>query len=429
MPNKVILITISQPEFKVTFGIGDNQKTKNIAQPDSGKWISLKTGRILTTQNQKDLYYIDSTDKNYPRVAGTKAQIKKFFKDNKIKRIEKYEVLSSHASSSDQASSSQASSSQASSSDAKKPKKRMTAHERLLENIPEDNLKRINEVDEMSSVTLSWKERFLIKHKKVQKFSDFIGLTRKSDRNGETTSKKLDKLNAKQISEIPFFNLFGYTGLFIIDRTIDGDTFDVTFDIFGDFMSQEHSIDFESRGKTKTKSSRHALPTNKNPKNSMIIKWKCRLWAYDAAEHYTWEGLLCHLILIEKLRKLNGRVYGRVMKVDTDKYGRLLIELYTDKKMTSKLYEIFDVKDPKNDFKKLKKYIQSMRHEQKDEFLTELNKYLSSRRSLVLGAGYDGGTKELFDPKTEATKKGLKFQIPFWVDPIWKSLKAEVVRL
>ncbi len=427
MSNKVILSTIPTIEFKVTFGVGESLKIKNIAQPDSGKWISLKTGRILTTQNQKDLCYIDSTDQNYPRVAGTKDQMKKFFKDNNIKRIEKFEVLSSHASSPASTSS--------------KPKKRMTAHERLLVNIPEDNLERINEVDKMSSVTLGWKERFLMKHKKVQKFSDFIGLTRKSDRNGETTSKKLDQLNAKQISEIPFFNLFGYTGLFIIDRTIDGDTFDVTFDIFGDFMSHEHSIDFQSRGKTKTKSSRHALPTNKNPKNSMIIKWKCRLWAYDTAEHYTWEGLLCHLILIEKLRKLNGKLYGRVMKVDTDKYGRLLIELYTDKKMTSKLYEIFDVKDPRKDFEKLKKYIQSMRHEQKDDFLTELNKYLSSRRSstdvlgdrphqsLVLGAGYDGGTKELYDPKTEATKKGLKFQIPFWVDPIWKSLKAEVVRL
>ena len=312
------------------------EQTKEFFQPDEGKWFNLGSGRTLSKQS-KDKIYVISGNPNYPRIAGTEEQLTDFFKQNPTISRD------------------------------------LIAEGKTTQPIgPKVNLNKM--------------EKFMKKHRKMQKVTDIVKITKKPVREGLITNfKEPSKLTVHQIRELDRFNMQGFSGQFRISAIFDGDSFDLVFYLPMNLLE-------EKRGKNQEK--RSGLANKQN--GGFFWKLYCRLFGYDAQEHETWEGLCATVILYNILKPLNGVVYGKIGatyknaagKNGTAKtyglYGRVLVDIYIDSKYKTKLVdEIF--KNYTGNLSELEAFIDHVPrilNRDKLYFKTELANYRKTRRSV-----------------------------------------------
>ena len=266
-----------------------NGKVTEFTQPEEGKWFNLGSGRILSKQTNDKIFVI-SGKPNYPRIAGTAQQLTEFFQLNTtIKRD-------------------------------------LVAEGQTAQVIgPKVNLGKM--------------ERFMSEHRKMRKLTDLLKITKKPVREGLITPfKDPTQLTVFQINQLDIFSLEGFKGQFRISRIFDGDTFDLVF-----FLSMNL---LKEKGRKKK---RKGLATSQN--DGFFWKLKCRLFGYDAQEHDRWEGICAAYILFNKIKALNGNVYGKigatyknslgrdVVAPTYGKFGRVLVDIYLDPQYKRRLVD------------------------------------------------------------------------------------------
>ncbi len=296
----ITLAPVSTPSAKSTPSIDGKFKYRNkknetveFNQPDEGKWFNLGSGRILSKQTKNKIFVI-SSQPNYPRIAGTTEQLAEFFQLNpSIKRDLEAEGQTTPV--------------------------------------------------EGPKVNLSKMERFMSEHRKLRRLTDLLRITRKPVREGLITPfKDPAQLTVFQVNQLDIFSLEGFKGQFRISRVFDGDTFDLVFFLPMNLLKQ--------KGR---KGGRKGLATSQS--DGFFWKLKCRLFGYDAQEHDRWEGICAAYILFNKLKALNGNVYGKigatyknpagrdVVAPTYGKFGRVLVDIYLDPQYKRRLVdEVFN---------------------------------------------------------------------------------------
>ena len=127
---------------------------------------------------------------------------------------------------------------------------------------------------------------------------------------------------------------FELTGLKVKAKVVkikDADTIDIAF-----------FVNFSELAKPREKGTKH----NKKMKVPILTKhlnadycmvYSCRVNAIDAAEHSTAQGQLATLLLTDYLTTIGNIIYVKI--IEYEKYGRLLIEMYSDSKMKNNIGE------------------------------------------------------------------------------------------
>jgi endonuclease YncB( thermonuclease family) len=124
----------------------------------------------------------------------------------------------------------------------------------------------------------------------------------------------IDLLHSTQ--DLVRFNLFGITTFAKVIDIYDGDTFDMAILIPTEQLCQARKI-------SKTKTGICLITNNYSP---MVMRFKCRLDGLDAREKKDTKGLeakeMFAKLIENKIIKCNLKGY--------DKYGRLLVQIYSN---------------------------------------------------------------------------------------------------
>lgn len=160
--------------------------------------------------------------------------------------------------------------------------------------------------------------------------------------------------NTEDISTIPDdlleslcpFNLAGLRTKCKVINVLDGDTFYIALFVPLKFLYTPKYYQHESKAGQERKSvTEEKHETTAHMKQTVLLKtskpsskkitegglymvFDCRLLGYDSAEHDTAQGKLATKLTIELFKKYNNILY--VQCGYFDKYGRLLVDLYSD---------------------------------------------------------------------------------------------------
>lgn len=134
--------------------------------------------------------------------------------------------------------------------------------------------------------------------------------------------KEIAKISNEILDKISVFSLSGIEGEAKIIRVIDGDTVEVAL-----FVQLEDLCKARPVGKKKLLQS----PIfTLNREAIFLTKVKCRLNGIDTAEKNTAQGKKAKELMELQYTSLNNIVY--LVASGFDKYGRLLVDLYTNSK-------------------------------------------------------------------------------------------------
>ena len=134
------------------------------------------------------------------------------------------------------------------------------------------------------------------------------------------------------------FHLEGLTGKGKMVRVIDGDTAEVLLYVPLHSLTRPTK---KGRGRGHMQSAAYVYSEGKDA--GFFAKYKCRLWGIDAAEHNTAQGVKATELMTAKYAETKNIVYYRLGKYD--KYGRLLIQMYSDPEMKDSINTAFAGKE------------------------------------------------------------------------------------
>lgn len=134
------------------------------------------------------------------------------------------------------------------------------------------------------------------------------------------------------INTMCVFELSGLSGKARVVRILDADTLQILFFVKISELSahREHGR-ARGRGVEKKKEMKVPIITQHHSAGFFSL-FTCRINSIDAAEHNTVQGQFATLLLEDYIKKLNNIVYIKIEKFD--KYGRMLANIYSDKKYT-----------------------------------------------------------------------------------------------
>lgn len=135
----------------------------------------------------------------------------------------------------------------------------------------------------------------------------------------------IEKVPDDQLNSLCEFSFLGLSGKAKVLDVIDGDTVSMVIYIPLDFLSEMRSRVFNRRVVEQCS----ALPYKDN--HGFIARFRCRLLGVDTAEHNVQAGVDAKDNLIRILNKTKNIVYAKLNNMD--KYGRVLVDLYSDKAM------------------------------------------------------------------------------------------------
>lgn len=154
-------------------------------------------------------------------------------------------------------------------------------------------------------------------------FADQCSITDVQRANMIMKQPNVDQVSDETLKYMTTFQISGLEGLGKVTRVIDGDTIEMLLYVpLASLMKRTEAV---GRGYNKTYK---AAAYTKDINAGFFSLFTCRLSGVDFAEHNTVQGLFGIKLMTDLYDRYDNKVYYRTSV--PDKYGRLLITLYSD---------------------------------------------------------------------------------------------------
>ncbi len=275
---------------------------KKLGDSDESNYINVKTNRRITNLTNKKFIYLEIQG-NY--VCGTKEDIEEFYDLNNI--------LPGPTS---------------------PPKRGLQRQSAFTSGIIKDSLKskgmgRKQEGGDTTEIIKSSMARMNLNTSSEDEDTrvcrrDSVGTTLFAPQTDD-----VEDIPANIISTMCPFEMDNLSGKARVIKVLDADTIEILFFVRISELAQERGKG-RARGRGDEKKKEMKVPViSSHHQSGFFSLFKCRFYGVDAAEHNTMQGQLATLLLEDYLESLNNIIYVKVLKFD--KFGRLLIKLYSDK--------------------------------------------------------------------------------------------------